>query len=223
MSKENLTLYHMEDCPYSSLVRRKLNFLNLSCTLIPQPEDSSKRAELKELSGQVAVPVLKDGDKVINDSKEIIKYLDETYGNGKNEPMPSKTYGFGANVKGSLEAVREKTIEIMKEQGFGLVTEIPFYKVMKEKLDKDIAPYIIMGFCNPKIAFEAVQADEDTGLLLPCNVVIREEAPGIMNVSAVHPVNLFAVVGRNDMIDYAEEVKAMLKGGIDKLEALGEV
>ena len=215
MSKE-ITLYQTEDCIFSGLVRRKLDSLGLSYKIQTATEG---REEVLAISGQTGVPVLTVGNKAIADSKTINAYLDLEFGTGEETPLVGRNYGLACEVKGSLEEVREKTIAAMKEQGFGLLTEIDVKATMKKKLDADVVPNNILGFCNPKFAHEGMIAEPDMGLLLPCNVVIREVSEGTMQVSAVNPVRLFSVVGRDDMIDMAMTVKGMLQKGIDSLKA----
>ena len=208
MSKGIITLFQMEDCPYCGLVRRKLQALGLDYQVKVQHSNSDLRTDVIELSGQKSVPLLQDGDTVMDDSAKIMAYLDETYGKGA-EALEAKHYDITTQVKGTYEAVREKCIEVFKEQGFGLITEIDVKKTMKAKLDLDVEPNGILGFCNPKIAHAAMEQEPDVGLLLPCNVVVRELAPGVMNVAAIDPIKLFTVVGRDDVLAYAKEVKAL--------------
>ena len=215
MSNE-ITLYQTEDCIFSGLVRRKLDSLGLSYAIQTVTEG---REEVLAVSGQTAVPVLTVGNKAFSDSKTINAYLDLEFGSGKETPLVARNYGLACEVKGSLEEVREKTIAAMKEQGFGLLTEIDVKATMKKKLDVDVVPNSILGFCNPKFAHEGMVAEPDMGLLLPCNVVVREVSEGTMQVSAVNPVRLFSVVGRDDMTDMAMTVKGMLQKGIDSLKA----
>ena len=215
MSKENVTLYQTEDCVFSGLVRRKLDALGLNYEIQTATEG---RAEVEAISNQKGVPVLVHGNRVFSDSKLIISYLDDEFGDGKETPLSGRNYGLACEVEGTLEEVREKTIAAMKEQGFGLLTEIDVKATLKKKIDADVVPNSILGFCNPGFAHEGMQAEPDLGLLLPCNVVVREVRAGVMQVSAVNPVRLFAVVGRADMIDMAMEVKNLLQAGIDKLK-----
>ena len=216
MSKENLTLYQTEDCVFSGLVRRKLDALGLSYEV---QTATAGREEVMAISGQESVPVLAHGKRAFSDSKMIIAYLDGEFGDGKETPLPGRNYGLACEVEGTLEEVREKTIAVMKEAGFGLLTEIDVKATLKKKIDADVVPNSILGFCNPGFAHQGMQEEPDLGLLLPCNVVVREVRTGVMQVSAVNPVRLFAVVGRADMIDMAMEVKNMLQSGIDKLKA----
>ncbi|MDT8447001.1 MAG: DUF302 domain-containing protein [bacterium] len=207
-------LYHIEDCPYCHLVRRKLDFLGLDYVSKAVPHEGAQRAELIEKTGQQAVPALIDGDKVITDSLEIIAYLDQAYGPVE---LPGGDYGMATEVAGEYDAVREKTIAALKEVGFGLLTEIDVKATMKKKLDKDLPPYGILGFCNPGFAYHGISNEPNMGLLLPCNVIVRELAPGRFLVSAAHPVKMFVPVGRPEMLGMAQEVTALLKKAIESL------
>ena len=87
--------------------------------------------------------------------------------------------GMSTTVTGSMEDVKEKVRASLKTQGFGILTEIDMQKTLKEKINVDIEPYLILGACNPKIANRALSADRSIGLLLPCNVVLRETGSSV--------------------------------------------
>ena len=95
-------------------------------------------------------------------------------------------------------------------EGFGVLTEIDVRATMKKKLDVDYPNYLILGACNPPLAHRALTAEPGVGLLLPCNVVVTEDAQGNAVVSAVDPLKLFEVVGRADIRPVAEEVRTKL-------------
>jgi len=218
MNTSNLTLFQREECPFSHLVRKKLTQLGLPAMLIPVEEKGIDRKELIELSGQRAVPVLVDGEEVIVDSAVIIEYLDTKYGTGENQPLASSDYGIRALVTGDFETVKSKTLEAFKAEGFGMLTEIDIQATLKKKINVDIEKNSILGMCNPNMAHEAMQAEADLGLLLPCNVVIRQAEAGKFWVSAINPVKLFTVVGRNDMVSMAMQVKQLMGKAIESLD-----
>ena len=82
-------------------------------------------------------------------------------------------YGFNVTVAGTMDEVREKVIGELQKEGFGVLTEIDVAATLKKKIDVDRKPYVILGACNPALANQAINADPDIGLLLPCNVVVR--------------------------------------------------
>ncbi|MFZ1684129.1 MAG: DUF302 domain-containing protein [Candidatus Zixiibacteriota bacterium] len=103
--------------------------------------------------------------------------------------------GFGKEirVKGSFEEIKAKVVNALKTQGFGILTEIDVQKTLKEKIDVEFEPYQILGACNPQLAYQALQADKLIGLLLPCNIVIREVGESVA-VSILDPEVMFSVV-----------------------------
>ena len=129
-------------------------------------------------------------------------------------------YGMEIVIKGDLEEVKGKVMEALKAQGFGVVTEIDMQKTLKQKLDVDFMPYLILGACNPRYAYRALSTDHSIGLLLPCNVVIRQEGDGVY-ISIQDPEVMFSVVdekARQSMIGFPQEVKKSLRLVLDALK-----
>ena len=127
--------------------------------------------------------------------------------------------GMSTTVTGSMEDVKEKVRASLKAQGFGLLTEIDMQKTLKEKIGVGIEPYLILGACNPKIANRALSADRAIGLLLPCNVVLRETGSSV-EVSIQDPEVLFSVVdggGNADLAQLPLEAKQLLQVALDSL------
>lgn len=125
-------------------------------------------------------------------------------------------YGIFRQVDLSYEQAVEKVTGTLKEQGFGILTEIDIKATLKAKLDKDFTKYIILGACNPPLAFRALSTELDIGLLLPCNVTVYEDPnSGKTVVSAIDPKVLVAVTGRTDLEPFAEEVSAKLTAALD--------
>jgi len=216
MASENLlTLYQREGCPYCQMVRKKLNQLGLKVLMVPVEEKGEDRQELIQVSGQQSVPVLVDQGKVVVESTAILDYLDETYGDGQAKAMAGNDYGLRVLVKGDFDQIVEKTIAALKTQGFGVLTDIDVKKTLKQKIDVDVPQQVILGACNPKLAHQAMDEEKDMGLLLPCNVVVREAEAGSFWVTAVNPLKLLSVAGRNDLLPIAAEAKTKLANAIE--------
>lgn len=119
-------------------------------------------------------------------------------------------YHFSTSLEGEMESIELQVVEALKEEGFGVLTEIDVQATLKEKLDVDGRPYRILGACNPHLAHMALTAEAEIGLLLPCNVVVREEEDQTITVSFVDPAALFTLVERDDIVPVAEEVRDRL-------------
>ncbi|MEA3336476.1 MAG: DUF302 domain-containing protein [Chloroflexota bacterium] len=112
----------------------------------------------------------------------------------------------------------EKTVAALKEQGFGVLTEIDVKAILKQKLDLDYHRYVILGACNPPLAHRALEADQSVGLLLPCNVVVYENKDGTCTVSALNPVVAMSIVGNPELEQVAEAAGSKLKAAIDAVK-----
>lgn len=120
------------------------------------------------------------------------------------------SFGFGKQVDLAFdEAIKKVTDELQKE-GFGVLSDIDVAAKMKEKLDKDMPPYRILGACNPPLAFQAISAVEDIGLLLPCNVLVREDSAGKVHVDFMDPASVLSLVDDPGVEPLAAEVKERL-------------
>lgn len=165
------------------------------------------------------VPVLVDGDQVLQGKEKILAYLGEKYGQGRfGEPV----YGLTRRLEGhSFGDAVAATREALASEGFGVLTEIDVKATMKKKLDVDYRNYLILGACNPPLAHQAFTAEPAIGLLLPCNVVLAEDPDGSVVVSAIDPKRMFMVVERPDVEPLANEVKQKLARVIAKIGAPG--
>ncbi len=121
------------------------------------------------------------------------------------------TYFQAKKITGqSFAAIRTKTEAALKEEGFGILTEIDIQSVMKKKLDKDYKPYLILGACNPVFADKVLQAEPNIGALLPCNVTIRETETGEVEVAIMDPSEAMAAVQNPEIEPLANEVREKL-------------
>lgn len=127
-------------------------------------------------------------------------------------------YGFSTVFPGSYDQAITRTTEELQKEGFGVLTEIDVKAVMKKKLDIDKRPYKILGACNPVLANRALTAEPDIGLLLPCNVVVREEEDGKVTVAFMDPIAVLKLTNRPEIATLASEVRAKLERVRDALK-----
>jgi uncharacterized protein (DUF302 family) len=121
-------------------------------------------------------------------------------------------YGIGTVVALPYDRAVERTREELAKEGFGVLTEIDVRATMKKKLDVEFRPYIILGACNPPLAYQALSAERDIGLLLPCNVIVYAgDEPRTSTVAAMDPVTALALTGNESIKPVAEEVRARLE------------
>jgi uncharacterized protein (DUF302 family) len=120
-------------------------------------------------------------------------------------------------VPGTFDEVILKVTEALKEQGFGVLTEIDLKATLKKKLDVDFYNYTILGACNPDFAYKALQAEDKIGTMLPCNVIVQEKLAGQVEVSAVDPAASMQAIENNKLKEISLEVRDKLKKVIDQL------
>jgi uncharacterized protein (DUF302 family) len=131
----------------------------------------------------------------------------------------SMSYYFSAIVEVPFEEAVNRASEELKKEGFGIMTEIDVRKVLKEKLGVDFRPYRILGACNPRLAYEALQMEENIGTMLPCNVVVQEHSGGRVEISAIDPVASMQAVTNRRLLDVAHEVRKLLMKVIDSVQS----
>jgi uncharacterized protein (DUF302 family) len=130
--------------------------------------------------------------------------------------MNQATYSHSTTVDGDFQSIVEKTTATLKEQGFGILTTIDVKAKMKEKLDKDMDGYVILGACNPNLAYQALQAETEIGLMLPCNVIVYAKA-GKTHVAAIRPSVAMSMIANPKLQCLAGEVEEKLKNVINAL------
>jgi uncharacterized protein (DUF302 family) len=128
-------------------------------------------------------------------------------------------YYFSKRVDAPFEETVQKVVEALKQEGFGILTEIDVQATtLKKKLDVDFRPYKILGACNPPFAYEALQAERMIGTMLPCNVIVQEAGEGKTEVAAIDPVASMQAIGNNvDLKEIAEKVRLKLKAVVDQV------
>lgn len=123
-------------------------------------------------------------------------------------------YGYKKKIDADYEEAVEKAREALKEEGFGVLTEIDVKATLKKKLEVDFENYIILGACNPPFAHKALQAEHDIGLLLPCNVIVHEKE-GETYISAMLPTVAMQIIDNPKLQRIASEVEERLKRAVD--------
>jgi len=123
---------------------------------------------------------------------------------------PMSNYGFGKTVALSFDAALAKVTEALAAEGFGVLTEIDASATLKKKLGIAMPPYRILGACNPSLASRAIAAEPSIGLLLPCNVLVRQDAAGSVWVEFMDPIAILKLVDRPGIAALAHEVRERL-------------
>jgi uncharacterized protein (DUF302 family) len=127
-------------------------------------------------------------------------------------------YGIGTTVPLDYERAVARTKEALAAEGFGILSEIDVAATLKKKLDVDFRPYVILGACNPPLAYRALTAERDVGLLLPCNVVVyADDVPGRSVVAAMDPVEALSLTGNDAIAPLAGEVRQRLERALEAI------
>ena len=128
------------------------------------------------------------------------------------------SYGFNITLNGSMDQIVKKVTEVLKTEDFGVLTEINVKDTLKAKINVDTRPYMILGACNPQSAHQALLAEPDIGMLLPCNVVVREEEDGSINVGFMDPIAVLKLTDNPAVVAVAMEVRGTLERVRDALK-----
>jgi uncharacterized protein (DUF302 family) len=126
-------------------------------------------------------------------------------------------YYFSKTLPIAFDDAVQRTVNALKAEGFGIITEIDVKQTFKQKLNVDFRDYRILGACNPALAHEALQIEDKVGTMLPCNVVVQDVGQNRTEVAAIDPVASMQAIDNVDLKQAAERVRGKLKGVIDRL------
>ncbi len=126
-------------------------------------------------------------------------------------------YYFSKITDASFEEALTKVSDELKKEGFGILTEIDVRETLKKKLNVNFQKYKILGACNPPFAYEALQAENKIGVLLPCNVIVQELTDGKVEVAAIDPVQSMQIVGNSILKAVAEQIRTRLRNVINRV------
>lgn len=121
------------------------------------------------------------------------------------------SYYIAKTLPVTLEEAIDLTEAALKTEGFGVLTKIDIASTLKEKIGADFRPYTILGACNPKLAYEALEVEDKVGLMLPCNVIVQDAGDGRSEVAAIDPVASMQAIENDDLLKAASEVRAKLE------------
>ena len=127
------------------------------------------------------------------------------------------SYYFSKKIKGSFDKILKKVIASLKNEGFGILTEIDVQATLKKKLDVNFHKYMILGACNPPFAYKALQAEDKVGTMLPCSVIVQEKEEGKIEVAAVDPVASMKAIENPELLKIAQQVQEKMKKVVTSL------
>lgn len=151
----------------------------------------------------------------------MILAIAQTYAQDKSASMVSQQmegkYYTAVIVDTDFETTIENVKSALKDQGFGIVSEINMQEKLKKGTGNDVPKYTILGACNPNGAYQALQIEEQIGVMLPCNLIVRETSDGKVEVAAINPERTMQSIGNPDMIPLAREISDKLKLALEAL------
>lgn len=127
-------------------------------------------------------------------------------------------YYYTTLVNGKFDAIEAQILTLLKDEGFGLITQIDMQQTLKNKLDVDFKKYKILGACNPMFAYKALQAEDKIGTMLPCNLIIQELSPNTIEVSAINPMVSMQAVKNDQLKSIAVSVSEKLENIINDIK-----
>jgi uncharacterized protein (DUF302 family) len=132
-------------------------------------------------------------------------------------PLTDTAYTLSGTTSLDFEDAVARVRETLKEEGFGVLTEIDLQATLREKLGEEMPPYLILGACNPPYAHRALALEPELGALLPCNVAVYVQPDGTTRVSGVDPVAMLGIVGRTDLEPIADEIEEKIERALQKV------
>ena len=130
-------------------------------------------------------------------------------------------YYFTNTTKGDFDAIETKVIMLLKDEGFGVLTQIDIKNILKNKLNVDFKKYKILGACNPSFAHKALLIEDKIGTMLPCNIIVQEVSPNVIEVSAINPIKSMESVNNKELNVVAKAVSKKLEKVIESINDEG--
>ena len=127
------------------------------------------------------------------------------------------SYYFSKTIEARFEDAVSRTRAALQQEGFGVITEIDVQKTLKSKIDVDFRPYLILGACNPAMAYGALQVEDKVGTMLPCNVVVQLDSEGRVEIAAIDPVASMRAIENPALIEKAAAVAGKLKSALERI------
>ena len=235
VSSTPLELWQTEWCPASQRVRRRLTELGLSYTVHQVPARAEERDRLTQRTGETAIPVLVAGGEVVAGEAAIVRRPPHRAlpraarrapaaghgGNGQPQatgagmPTTDHTYSLTTTTELGFADAVGRVREELAADGFGVLCEIDVQATLKAKLGVDREPDLILGACNPTLAHQALEAEPELGVLLPCNVIVYSQ-DGETHIAAVDAGRMLSIIGNAELTPVAAQVRSRLGAIIER-------